>query len=196
VGDNPTDPGFSPADLNDGRKPGEWKTRYPEAGARRQIVIEAVGLGFLLIAIPIAILLFWTGTVRHWLAIGPEEYRTVATFAYAWLAGALGGAAFSVKWLIHTVAKRKWNIDRRFWRFLTPIVAGTLAFALIAIATSGLFEVLDSERLRRGSAVVGVSFILGYFSDNTIAKLAEIAERLLGERPLDPEGHRAKRGDR
>ena len=60
--------------------------------------------------------------------------------------------------------------------------------ALIALATSGLFRVLDAEQLRTGSAVVGISFLLGYFSDNTIAKLAELAERLLGERPVDPGG--------
>jgi dipeptide/tripeptide permease len=188
VVDSPTDPGFSPADLSDGREPGDWKTRYPDRSAQREIAFEAFVLGLLLIGIPILILLVWVGTIRHWLAIEPDKYDTVATFAYAWLAGALGGAAFSAKWLVHTVAKRKWNVDRRFWRIFTPIVAGTVAFALIALATSGLFQVLDAERLRTGSAVVGVSFLLGYFSDNTIAKLAELAERLLGERPTDPDG--------
>ena len=187
--DNPTDPGFSPADLSDGRELGDWKTRYPDRRARCQIVIEAFVLGVLLIGIPVLILLVWIGAIRDWFAIEPDKYDTVATFAYAWLAGALGGAAFSAKWLVHTIAKRKWNIDRRFWRFFTPIVAGTVSFALIALATSGLFQVLDAERLRTGSAVVGVSFLLGYFSDNTIAKLAELAERLLGERPTDPDGH-------
>jgi hypothetical protein len=188
VGVDPKDPGFSPADLSDGREKGDWKTRYADDKARRAIVTEACILATLIIGIPILILLIWLGTAKTWFSIEQDRYRTVATFAYAWLAGALGGAAFSAKWLIHTVSHETWNIDRRYWRVLTPIVGGTLAFALIALATSGLFRVLDADQLRTGSAVVGVSFLLGYFSDNTIAKLAELAERLLGERPENPGG--------
>jgi hypothetical protein len=188
AGSDPSDPGFSPADLLDGRTPGDWKSRYPDKKAQRAMLSEACFLAVLLIGIPILIVVVWMGEPRTWLSLSEAEYRTLATFAYAWLAGALGGAAFSAKWLIHTVSHWTWNRDRRFWRFLTPIVAGTVSFALIALATSGLFRVLDAEQIRTGSAVVGISFLLGYFSDNTIAKLAELAERLLGERPVDPGG--------
>ena len=34
--------GFAPSDPTDGRKPGDWKTRYPEKEAQRGILFEAM----------------------------------------------------------------------------------------------------------------------------------------------------------
>ena len=75
-------------------------------------MLEGCLLGGLLLGIPILIVLVWLGKVQTWLEIDSQQYKTVATFAYSWLAGALGGAAFSAKWLIHTVAKNTWHLDQ------------------------------------------------------------------------------------
>lgn len=173
-------PGFAPADLSDGREKLEWKTRYPDRGAKLGIIAEAAYLAILLFGLPVLLVLTWLGTFNDVLSLNNHDYHVLATFGEAWLAGTLGGAVFSMKWLYHTVGHGSWHADRRLWRIFTPVVSGVLAFALIALVTSGLFDVLDSEKLRTPSAVVGLSFLLGYFSDNTIAKLAELAERLLG----------------
>jgi hypothetical protein len=175
------EPGFAPTDLTDGRRRLEWQSRYRDKGARLGIALEAAYLGILLIGLPILILLVWLGSLQDELGVSQRQYQTLATFGEAWLAGALGGATFAMKWLYHVVGHGTWHTDRRLWRFFAPVISGTLAFALIALATSGLFDLLDAEKLRTPSAVVGLSFLLGYFSDNTSAKLADVAERLLGE---------------
>lgn len=175
------DPGFAPTDLSDGRELLDWRSRYPDRGAKAGIVIEAVYLGGLLLVIPLLLVLVWLGSFQDELGVSDNEYDALATFGLAWLSGALGGAVFSMKWLYHVVGHGLWHADRRLWRFFTPVVSGSLAFALVALATSGLFDVLDAEKLRTPSAVVAVSFLLGYFSDNTSAKLADVAERLLGD---------------
>jgi hypothetical protein len=181
--DDSHSPGFAPSDLTDGRRPGEWRTRYTQRQARVWIVIETVFLTALLVGLPVALFLVWHGNLSDWLDVNPERRNEFEAFAESWLGGALGGAVFSMKWLYHSVAHRSWHLDRRLWRFFTPVLSGSFSFALIALATSGLFPVLDSDVIRRPSAVLGISFLLGYFSDNTVGKLAELADNLLGSRP-------------
>ena len=139
-------------------------------------------MGLLLVAVAFLILLVWIGTPRNWLGIDQERYETFAVYAYAWLSGVLGGTLFDIKWLYHTVAKGYWNVDRLPWRIFTPHLSGAFAFGLIALITSGIFDVLNREILRTAPAVVGLGLLFGYFSDYTVAKLGDIARNLLGER--------------
>eukprot|EP01032_Pedospumella_encystans_P000293 gene293-331_t len=45
-------------------------------------------------------------------AIFHIELKLIAVF----FVGCVGGTTFSIKWLIHSVAKLKWHLDRRYWR--------------------------------------------------------------------------------
>jgi hypothetical protein len=92
----------------------------------------------------------------------------------------LGGTLFAIKWLYHVVAKELWNLDRRLWRLFTPHISGGLAFAVIALVSSGILRMFDAEALSRNSVVVGLGFLVGYFSDSAVAKLTEISEALFG----------------
>jgi hypothetical protein len=51
---------------------------------------------------------------------------------------------------------------------------------VISLIASGLLKVFDKHAVDSNAAVIGIGFLVGYFSDSAIAKLAEIAETLFG----------------
>jgi hypothetical protein len=182
--DNASTPAsFAPADLTDGRNPGDFCSRYQDPQAKREITLEATYLGLLIIAIPCLMIFLWLGYPKDWSGISDSRYTPILKYGFAWLSGALGGTLFDVKWLYHSVAKTKWHEDRRLWRLFIPHLSGGLAFACIALISSRIIPIIDIQSL---SSVVGIAFMVGYFSDHAIAKLTEIAENLLGSNRSKP----------
>ena len=171
---------FAPSDLTDDRRENEWRSRYSDRRAVIQIVAESVYLGTLIIATAVALILIWRGTPQSWLDVDSARYDTFRIYSFAWVSGTLGGTLFAVKWLYHSVGKGFWNADRLAWRLFTPHLSGAFSFGLLALATSGIFEILNRELLRSSPAVVGTGFLLGYFSDFTVARLYKVAEHMLG----------------
>ncbi|GAG91886.1 unnamed protein product, partial [marine sediment metagenome] len=104
---------FAPGDLTDGKERGDWKTGYSEREAQHAILVEAAYVVVLLFGMPILILLIWLKIPRLWFPIDETQYKVLARYAYAWLAGTFGGTLFDMKWLYHSVAKQLWHLDRR-----------------------------------------------------------------------------------
>ncbi len=171
---------FAPADLTDGRVENSWRSRYTERRCQAQIGLEGFYLALLLTGIAVLLVAVWVGSPRSWLGVSHARYATFTVYSYAWLSGTLGGTLFSIKWFNHTIAHGSWNVDRLAWRIFTPHISGAFAFGLIALITSGVFDILNRETLRTGPAIVGLGLLLGYFSDFTIARLAKLARDLLG----------------
>lgn len=179
VGDETGIPSFAPDDPLDGLEVGQWRSRYP-AQAKRGINIEAAYLGSLLFVVPIGMVVLWLEYLRPLLGLTTDVYRPILTYGMAWLGGLLGGSLFAIKWLYHSVARNIWHEDRRLWRILAPHISGGLAFAMIALVSSGLFRIFSQEVTHSLSLVVGLSFLVGYFSDSAVAKLTEVAQTLFG----------------
>ncbi len=174
-------PGFAPDDPSDGgRKPGEWRSKYREPDAQRGIRFEAGYLAVLLLGVPMAIAILWLDYPKHWLGVSDHKYKGILRYGTAWLSGSLGGTLFDVKWLYHSVARQIWHEDRRLWRLFTPHISGGLAFAFIALISSGMLRIFDRQAVESLSLVVGVAFLVGYCSDSAVGKLIEIAETLFG----------------
>lgn len=175
---------WAPHDYTDGRQPGDWKTRYPDE-ARKWIWIEA----WYLIVLSLAAL---TGFfyILYWLdhplpsAAGADSTSSngppFMVCIGALISGVLGGCSFGIKWLYHSVAKAKWNEDRRLWRFLTPPLSGVVAMFMVFFIASGLLQIFDKEFIQRPLSILAFSFLFGYFSDRALAKMAELADTLLG----------------
>ncbi len=125
-------------DYTDGRKPWDWKSRYPDE-ARRLMSTEAfVLIGMLLVAlIADGVCLGLAGQPISIGAGGPQIWvscRVLAIFCTGWV----GGVTFSMKWLIHSVAKGKWHIDRRYWRLMVPVIGGVYACVVMTLFGAGL----------------------------------------------------------
>ena len=174
-------------DSNDGRELWHWESRYPPR-ARQEIRTEAILLASLLILtlavsgvflglysqsaeLPLFGLAFW---VRfQWLAI--------------FFSGCVGGLTFSIKWLIHSVAKGKWHQDRRYWRYLVPLLGGVYACAVISLWNLGLVPLqadigaaLDREHGYPVLTAGPLAFLIGYFSDAVGGMLTNVANAIFG----------------
>lgn len=174
------------SELFDHRRRGEFKTRY-DATAWRQIAAEFAYL--ILILGLCAVALIWIGYVVG--ATSPEDRREFWIIAYprdrsfllgltVALSGIVGGTAFSLKWLYHSVAKWAWNTDRVFWRLIVPFLSGILAFFVAAMITAGIVSVFNADFFSNFYGALGGGFFIGYFSDNVLAALQNLAVKWFG----------------
>lgn len=171
---------FGQADPTDGRERFYWKSRYSDKEAQREIRREAIYLGALLFTLPFVMFLLWLDFPKYWFHLPDLKYKAIEKYGFAWAAGTLGGVLFALKWLYHTVARGLWNLDRRLWRVFTPHISGGLSFCVLALVSSGLLRIFDSRATDSHALIVGLGFLVGYFSDSAIAKLTEVAETLFG----------------
>lgn len=178
--------GFAPNDPSDGRDVGHWKTRYLDDAAKRAIRCETIVLVFLFLMALIIVFTAWAGWLARPLGLSTEKYQTLAQYIYGSAGGLFGGTIFSIKWLYHSVSRGIWHIDRRLWRFLTPLVSVGLALVTLALMKSGLLSIFDKNGLDTGSQIFSVGFLVGYFSDSAVAKFAQIAQTLFGVSPPPP----------
>lgn len=190
---------FAPDDYTDNREPGDWESKYP-IDARKEITVEAtyVSVVFLFYLISVFVLLFLS-TDGSQVALeqdtvgGVDEVGTLSDaestrwlpssflgYLCAWAAGGVGGSLFGLKWMYHCVAKKTWHQDRRLWRILTPHISAALSTFMILIVSSGLISIFDPKVSVRHIDILAFSFLVGYFSDKSLAKLAEVADTLFG----------------
>lgn len=184
--------GFSPpgltnlASLTDGRRPGEYQTKYPWS-AWLQICIE---LSYLLLVVVGSILgLIWMakavvlGPPHHFL---PELFGTVPgnmpllVWAAAGLAGACGGATSALKWLYHSVAKQQWHRDRVIWRIVVPPLSSVLSVFAGLMIVSGLIPFFSKTPFTSPATGAAFGFFVGLFSDNVLASLQRLAFKIFG----------------
>jgi hypothetical protein len=182
---------FAPVDPWDGREPYDWESKWPKDAQRKQWVEAVYLIGVLLVC---ALLLFAVAThkLNQPLRLTPHDAHLLSLYGGAWIGGTIGGCLFTIKWYYHSVARGKWHLDRRAWRFMTPLVSGALAFATASLFISRVLPIFDARITSSVGAILGLSFVVGYFSDNTVAALAATADRVLGtktslKRASDPE---------
>jgi hypothetical protein len=146
------------------------------------MAFEGVYLAVVCLLSPVAMFVFATDKLVGPLRLDPPAAKALALAGVAWTGGMLGGSAFSIKWYYHSIAKGKWHLDRRAWRVFTPLLSGALAFATLTLFRSDVLPIVDSAVTSSLSATAGLAFLIGYFSDNTVAALAAAADRLFGSR--------------
>ena len=173
----------------DGRKPGDWQSRYPEE-VRRQYYWEGLYVGFMLLAAMGLIFLTWRNALADFIGITGASAVTFNRYAYYTSSGLLGGTIYGIKYLYRVVAHGYWSIDRRLWRLLSPWLSLGLAFAIGAIIEAGWMSVTGGAKIGSGAKYVAIGFLIGYFSDSAVAKMAEIATVVFGSTHVDNDHHK------
>lgn len=177
---SPSSP-FGAADTTDGREKHDWESKYPEA-ALRVIRIEALVLSSLLFTSLVMLFLTWCGVLSTPLAECCSENATSAKtlewFMYVCASGLMAGTIFSMKWLYHAVARGWWHIDRQLWRFMSPLISVGVAFVVAVLVQENLLN--GAIASSNPSSAIAIGFLAGYFSDNAIAKMLEVANVIFG----------------
>jgi hypothetical protein len=170
----------SDQDYTDGRKPWHWESHYP-VEARKYMSTEAIALVGMLVAALLAdgVCLGLAGQPVSIGVGGPQiwiSFRLLAIFCSGWV----GGVTFSMKWLIHSVAKGKWHMDRRYWRFMVPVIGGVYACVVMTLFGAGLFATQPTEQSGTISSTAALAFLVGYFSDGVSGLLSNVANAVFG----------------
>lgn len=173
----------------DGRQAYQPSTKYTEPWVPCAIALETA---YLLLLLGIAfslIFLAWCGGVSAFFVsfckINPWAHGkplSLETFVLYTSSGLLGGLVFGLKFFYHAVATGRWHRDRRIWRIVSPILSASMAFVFCAMTNASLFS---SQSGSSRAGIVAVGFIIGYFADRAIAKLAEIANVVFGGQITD-----------
>jgi hypothetical protein len=184
--------GFGPpeitslASLTDGRRPGDFTSKYP-LSAWIQIFCE---LTYLLVVLGGSILcLAWMA--RAVVLASPRGFfpdafgeipgnTALLVWTAAALAGACGGAASALKWLYHTVAKQQWHRDRVVWRIVVPPLSAVLSVFAGLMVVSGLIPFFSRTPFTSPGTGAAFGFFVGLFSDNLLAALQKLAFRIFG----------------
>jgi hypothetical protein len=167
-------------DYTDGRKLWDWDSHYPTE-ARAHMNTEAyVLIGMLTVALfSDCICLGLAGQAASCTVHGMQiwiNFRLLAIF----FTGCVGGITFSMKWLFHSVAKGKWNFDRRYWRFLVPVIGGVYACVVMTLFGAGLFAMQPTEQSSAMPTTAALAFLVGYFSDGVSGLLSNVANAVFG----------------
>lgn len=111
-----------------------------------------------------------------------EVSGSIGAFFVVCSAGLLGGTVYGGKWLYHAVAKGIWSEDRAIWRFLSPWISLGTTLGVSSLFFAGLFKAGGSAPSTfSGHSLVGIGFLIGYFSDMALAKMKDVTEVLFGE---------------
>lgn len=168
--------------YTDGRAARDWQSHFPEP-ARREINLEAWILGTLLIlSLAASGACLGAPSPSGELVAGPFQVNVSFTLLAIFFTGCVGGVTFSIKWLVHSVAKEKWHLDRRYWRLLTPAIGGVYACVVLALFQSGLLgaETGGTANSPSMTGTAALAFLVGYFSDGVSGLLSNVANAVFG----------------
>ena len=169
-------------EYTDGRELWEWKSRY-SPDARSQINGEAFFLlGLLLFTlVGTGLCLGIAGPRDYFFTLSGADVHVSFRLLTIFFTGCLGGTTFSIKWLIHSVAKGKWHLDRRYWRLLVPAIGGVYACVVMTLFGIGVFAQQSAGAPPAPlPGTAALAFLVGYFSDGVSGLLSNIANAVFG----------------
>jgi hypothetical protein len=172
------------SDYTDGRAPYDWQSKFP-AEARKHICREALILAITLVisicVTSIALAFSGSSCLMALPMLGPNVSANIdPRMVVLFFCGAVGGTTFSIKWLIHAVARGSWHLDRQLWRLFVPLVGGVYACAVLTLLESGMILGRAGDVSRGIAGTASMGFLIGYFSDGVSGLLTNIANAVFG----------------
>ncbi|HCN8739334.1 TPA: hypothetical protein N6597_003587, partial [Escherichia coli] len=105
--------------------------------------------------------------------------------------GFFGGWVYNAKWFYRVTARGKnnqynfpWESHKFYWRIFIPFLAALVAFCSYTLLSPDTF-VSSIKGHGKTKIAFSICFILGYFSDLVLSRLASWAEKLLPKKPGD-----------
>lgn len=152
---------------NDGRKKGEYKSRYLNDVCRKKIRRDAIYLIVLLAFSLSSMLLNFLNIFGIIFRLSGAKAIVFQKIMYCVISGLLGGTTFGIKYFYRVVARGLWNEDRVYWRIFSPWIGVTLSIIMAAIMIKDVFS--------SSALAVTIGFLTGYFSDEAVGKMYDVA---------------------
>lgn len=183
-----TNPNASTSDPKDGKKQLDWDYHYP-AEARKKIQQEVIYLTILFFVSFLTIFVIWADWFSSLVSFTPTQSIIFKKYSYYSLSGLLGGAIFGIKMLYRYVARGYWHLNRRIWRFMSPLVGMAIAFVIGAMIDASF---INFRETLNGSTIVVIGFLAGYFADEAVGKMYEVASVIFGKSAMFKDGDEKK----
>ena len=163
----------------DGRKQYDWESKYPEC-AQKEMKKEAIYIAIILI-IAFSLLIFIVGglidKVGNLIGLEAKKTASLEGVIIYFFSGLLGGTIFGLKYFYRVVSRGYWSQDRKYWRFFSPWISACVAFVVGCMVLSGY---INATQTQSSAAEICVGFITGYFADEAVGKMSEVATALFG----------------
>lgn len=163
----------------DGRKQHDWESKYPEC-AQKEMKKEAIYIAIILI-IAFSLLIFIVGglidKVGNLIGLEAKKTASLEGVIIYFFSGLLGGTIFGLKYFYRVVSRGYWSQDRKYWRFFSPWISACVAFVVGCMVLSGYINATQTQSF---AAEICVGFITGYFADEAVGKMSEVATALFG----------------
>ena len=163
----------------DGRKQYDWESKYPDC-AQKEMKKEAIYIAIILI-IAFSLLIFIVGglidKVGNLIGLEAKKTASLEGVIIYFFSGLLGGTIFGLKYFYRVVSRGYWSQDRKYWRFFSPWISACVAFVVGCMVLSGYINATQTQSF---AAEICVGFITGYFADEAVGKMSEVATALFG----------------
>ena len=163
----------------DGRKQYDWESKYPEC-AQKEMKKEAIYIAINLI-IAFSLLIFIVGglidKVGNLIGLEAKKTASLEGVIIYFFSGLLGGTIFGLKYFYRVVSRGYWSQDRKYWSFFSPWISACVAFVVGCMVLSGYINATQTQSF---AAEICVGFITGYFADEAVGKMSEVATALFG----------------
>ena len=163
----------------DGRKQYDWESKYPEC-AQKEMKKEAIYIAIILI-IAFSLLIFIVGglidKVGNLIGLEAKKTASLEGVIIYFFSGLLGGTIFGLKYFYRVVSRGYRSQDRKYWRFFSPWISACVAFVVGCMVLSGYINATQTQSF---AAEICVGFITGYFADEAVGKMSEVATALFG----------------
>ena len=170
---------FEASVNTDGREPYEWKSKYPEC-ARKEMKKEAIYIGAILLLSFILLICIVGGLIDligSLLGLESKKIVSLEGIILYFYSGLLGGTVFGLKYFYRVVSRGYWSQDRKYWRIFSPWISACIAFVVGCMVLSGYINATHTQSF---ATEICVGFITGYFADEAVGKMSEVAIALFG----------------
>jgi len=114
--------------------------------------------------------------------INDTDKKPIAKYLiYFATGGLLGGSIYGMKYFYRVIARRYWTQDRRYWRILSPFISMAIAFVIGCMIYAGILNSGKPDSGFKNSWGVAFGFFAGYFADEAVGKMYDIATMIFGK---------------